>query len=139
MKKISEKSITDLEFDIVLQQAAERCSTELGKKALIDLRPYTSLSRVQIEIERVNEYNSSFGSEHNIPNHGFESIDKALGLLAIENSKIEIDLFQHIAHLAKTAQTLVRFFKKTKLFSPNFTNLERTYRLKNPFPVKLIG
>ena len=118
MKKISEKSITDLEFDIVLQQAAERCSTELGKKALIDLRPYTSLSRVQIEIERVNEYNSSFGSEHNIPNHGVESIDKALGLLAIENSKIEIDLFQHIAHLAKTAQTLVRFFKKTKLFFP---------------------
>lgn len=130
MKKISEKSITDLEFDIVLQQAAERCSTELGKKALIDLRPYTSLSRVQIEIERVNEYNSSFGSEHNIPNHGFESIDKALELLAIENSKIEIDLFQHIAHLAKTAQTLVRFFKKTKLFFP------KLYKFGEDIPIE---
>ena len=39
MKKISEKSITDLEFDIVLQQAAERCATDLGKKALLDLLP----------------------------------------------------------------------------------------------------
>ena len=123
-------SITDLEFDIVLQQAAERCSTELGKKALIDLRPYTSLSRVQIEIERVNEYNSSFGSEHNIPNHGFESIDKALGLLAIEYSKIEIDLFQHIAHLAKTTQTLVRFFKKTKLFFP------KLYKFGEDIPIE---
>jgi len=130
MNKISEKSITDLEFDIVLQQAAERCSTELGRKALIDLRPYTSLSRVQIEIKRVNEYNSSFGSEHSIPNHGFESIDKALGLLAIENSKIEIDLFQHIAHLAKTAQTLVRFFKKTKLFFP------KLYKFGEDIPIE---
>ena len=116
MKKISEKSITDLEFDIVLEQAAARCATELGKSSLLELRPHTSLSRVQIEIERVNEYNQSFTSEYNIPNHGFESIDKALGLLSIENSKIEIELFQHIAHLAKTAQTLLRFFKKTKLF-----------------------
>lgn len=116
MKKISEKSITDLEFNIVLEQAAARCATELGKSSLLTLRPHTSLSRVQIEIERVNEYNSSFASEHNIPNHGFESIDKALDLLSIENSKIEIVLFQHIAHLAKTAQSLLRFFRKSKLF-----------------------
>ena len=93
MKKISEKSITDLEFDIVLEQAAARCATELGKSSLLKLRPHTSLSRVQIEIERVKEYNQSFTSEYNIPNHGFESIDKALDLLSIENSKIEIELF----------------------------------------------
>ena len=118
MKKISEKSITDLEFDIVLEQAASRCATELGKSSLLTLRPFTSFSRIQIEIERVNEYNSSFSNEYNIPNHGFESIDKALGLLSIENSKIEIELFQHIAHLTKTAQSLLRFFKKNKLFFP---------------------
>ena len=118
MKKISEKSITDLEFDIVLEHAASRCATELGKSSLLTLRPFTSFSRIQIEIERVNEYNSSFSNEYNIPNHGFESIDKALGLLSIENSKIEIELFQHIAHLTKTAQSLLRFFKKNKLFFP---------------------
>ena len=130
MKKISEKSITDLEFDIVLEQAAARCSTELGKSSLLKLRPHTSLSRVQIEIERVNEYNQSFTSEYNIPNHGFESIDKALDLLSIENSKIEIDLFQHIAHLAKTAQTLIRFFKKTKLFFP------KLYKFGEDIPIE---
>ena len=130
MKKISEKSITDLEFDIVLEQAAARCSTELGKSSLLKLRPHTSLSRVQIEIERVKEYNQSFTSEHNIPNHGFESIGKALDLLSIENSKIEIDLFQHIAHLAKTAQTLIRFFKKTKLFFP------KLYKFGEDIPIE---
>ena len=46
MKKINEKSITDLEFDIVLEQAAARCATELGKSSLLKLRPHTSLSRV---------------------------------------------------------------------------------------------
>ena len=130
MKKINEKSITDLEFDIVLEQAAARCATELGKSTLLKLRPHTSLSRVQIEIERVNEYNQSFTSEYNIPNHGFESIDKALDLLSIENSKIEIDLFQHIAHLAKTAQTLIRFFKKTKLYFP------KLYKFGEDIPIE---
>ena len=130
MKKISEKSITDLEFDIVLEQAAARCATELGKSSLLELRPHTSLSRVQIEIERVKEYNQSFTSEYNIPNHSFESIDKALDLLSIENSKIEIDLFQHIAHLAKTAQTLIRFFKKTKLFFP------KLYKFGEDIPIE---
>ena len=130
MKKINEKSITDLEFDIVLEQAAARCATELGKSSLLKLRPHTSLSRVQIEIERVKEYNQSFTSEYNIPNHGFESIGKALDLLSIENSKIEIDLFQHIAHLAKTAQTLIRFFKKTKLFFP------KLYKFGEDIPIE---
>jgi DNA mismatch repair protein MutS2 len=130
MKKISEKSITDLEFDIVLEQAAARCATELGKSSLLKLRPHTSLSRVQIEIERVKEYNQSFSSEYNIPNHGFESIDKALDLLSIENSKIEIELFQHIAHLAKTAQTLIRFFKKTKLYFP------KLYKFGEDIPIE---
>ena len=130
MKKISEKSITDLEFDIVLEQAAARCATELGKLSLLKLRPHTSLSRVQIEIERVKEYNQSFTSEYNIPNHSFESIDKALDLLSIENSKIEIDLFQDIAHLAKTAQTLIRFFKKTKLFFP------KLYKFGEDIPIE---
>ena len=130
MKKISEKSITDLEFDIVLEQAAARCATELGKSSLLKLRPHTSLSRVQIEIERVKEYNQSFTSEYNIPNHDFESIDKALDLLSIENSKIEIYLFQHIAHLANTAQSLLRFFKKTKLFFP------KLYKFGEDIPIE---
>ena len=134
MKKISEKSITDLEFDIVLEQAASRCATELGKSSLLTLRPHTSFSRVQIEIEQVNEYNSSFSSEHNIPNHGFESIDKALGLLSIENSKIEIELFQHIAHLAKTAQSLLRFFKKTKLFFPQLHKFGEDIPIEKSIP-----
>jgi DNA mismatch repair protein MutS2 len=130
MKKISEKSITDLEFDLVLQQAAEQCATELGKKALLNLRPHTSFARVQTEIEQVHEYNSSYSSEHKIPNHGFESIDKPLGLLGIENSKIEIESFQHIAHLAKTAQSLLRFFKKTKTFFPQL------YRFGEGIPIE---
>ena len=137
MKKISEKSITDLEFDIVLEQAASRCATELGKSSLLTLRPFTSFSRIQIEIERVNEYNSSFSNEYNIPNHGFESIDKALGLLSIENSKIEIELFQHIAHLTKTAQSLLRFFKKNKLFFPQLHKFGEDIPIEKSIPKEI--
>ncbi|MCH1385609.1 MAG: DNA mismatch repair protein MutS, partial [Flavobacteriaceae bacterium] len=134
MKKISEKSITDLEFDVVREQAAVRCATELGASSLRTLTPHTSLSRVKIEVTRVHEYHSSYESEYKIPNHGFESIDKALSLLQIENSKIEVDHFQRIAHLCKTVQDLLRFFKKTKAFFPQLHKLGEHQPIEKTIP-----
>ncbi len=134
MKKISEKSITDLEFDVVREQAAVRCATELGASSLRTLIPHTSLSRVKIEVTRVHEYRSSYESEYKIPNHGFESIDKALSLLQIENSKIEVDHFQRIAHLCKTVQDLLRFFKKTKAFFPQLHKLGEHQPIEKTIP-----
>lgn len=123
MKKISSKSITDLEFPAVLEQASLRCATELGKKAMLETKPATNTEEVRKSILLVNEYKYSHTTEHRIPNHGFESIEKELGLLGIENSKIEVEGFQRIAHLSKTTISLLLFFKKTKIHFPTLFDL----------------
>ncbi len=123
MKKISTKSITDLEFPTVLEQAAMRCATQLGKEVMMRTQPATTVDSVRISVSEVHEYKYSHETEHRIPNHGFESIEKELGLLGIENSKIEVDGFQSVAHLAKTAISLLLFFKKTKITFPTLFNL----------------
>ena len=56
MKKISSKSITDLEFPAVLEQASLRCATELGKKAMLETKPATNTEEVRKSILLVNEY-----------------------------------------------------------------------------------
>ena len=118
MKKISTKSITDLEFPTVLEQAALRCATQLGKEAMLQTQPVTAIESVRTSVLEVHEYKYSHETEHRIPNHGFDSIEKELGLLGIENSKVEIEGFQRMAHLSKTTITLLLFFKKTKAYFP---------------------
>jgi DNA mismatch repair protein MutS2 len=114
MKKIAQKTLDDLEFGVVLEQAAARCATESGKSLMISTTPYTSFRAVRGALERTNEYLASLSDEKPIPNHGFEDVAQQISLLAVENSKIEIEGFRRLLLLSETANTLLVFLKKHK-------------------------
>ncbi len=114
MKIIAQKTLDDLEFGVVLEQAAARCATESGKVQMLETSPDTSFRAVQGTLRRTNEYLSSFTEEKPIPNHGFEDITQEVSLLSVENSKIEIDGFRRLLLLSETANTLLAFLKKNK-------------------------
>lgn len=112
MKKISTKTIQDLEFDVVLSQASDYCVTEDGKTAIKQLQPLTARFLINRELDYTNEYLWSFSSEHRIPNHGFDLIEKELQLLGIENSTLEKDSIRKLAVLPRTVNEHIKFFKK---------------------------
>lgn len=114
MKKIAQKTLDDLEFGTVLEQAALRCATEAGKAAMRQTQPHTTLNAVRTALLRTNEYHASFSEEKSIPNHGFEDVTQEVGLLGVENSKIEVDGFRKLLLLSETAHTLITFLKKNK-------------------------
>ena len=114
MKIIAQKTLDDLEFGVVLEQAAARCSTESGKSQMAVTSPFTGFRAVRGALERTNEYFSSFSEEKSIPNHGFEDVTQEVSLLAIENSKIEIEGFRRLLMLSETANTLLTFLKKNR-------------------------
>lgn len=114
LKKISQKSRDDLEFSLVLEQAAMYCATATGKASMLDTITFTSLEDVRSALLRTNEYFSSFHEEKSIPNHGFEDVLDEISLLAIENSKIEIEGFRKLLLLSETANQLLLFLKKNK-------------------------
>ncbi|MGB0255435.1 MAG: endonuclease MutS2 [Flavobacteriaceae bacterium] len=114
MKKIAQKTLDDLEFGSVLEQAAMRCATESGKAQMRTAEPFTSLRAVQGALNRTNEYLISFSEEKQLPNHGFEEVSQEISLLSIENSKIEIEGFRKLLLLADTANKLLVFLKKNK-------------------------
>ena len=114
MKKIAQKTLDDLEFGNVLEQASMRCATELGKAQMRTTKPFTSFREVQGALSRTNEYRISFSEEKQFPNHSFEDVSQEISLLAIENSKIEIEGFRKLLLLADTANKLLIFLKKSK-------------------------
>ena len=133
MKKIAQKALDDLEFGVVLEQAALRCATGLGKAQMMATIPSSDLGEVKKALLRTNEYASSFSEEKPIPNHGFEDVSEEVSLLDVENSKIEVEGFLKLLLLVDTANTLILFLKKNKDLYP--TLFKATYGL---VPIKEI-
>ena len=118
MKNISTKTIQDLEFDVVLAQASAYCITEDGKSAINALEPLTTRFLIDRELAYTNEYLWSFSSEHRIPNHGFDVIEKELQLLGIENSTLDKDSIRKLTILPRTVNEQIKFFKKLQEYFP---------------------
>ena len=114
MKKIAQNALDDLEFGVVLEQAALRCITALGKARMMTTMPLVDIVGVKKALLRTNEYAISFSEEKPIPNHGFEDVSDEVSLLDVENSKIEVEGFRKLLLLVETANTIIAFLKKNK-------------------------
>lgn len=114
MKSIQNKTIQELELHTVLHTIADFCVTDKGKIAATEVRPYADKALLIKELKRTSEYTSSFSNNNAIPSHFFESIDRELKFLKIENSFLEPESFKRINDLVKTTYQLNVFFKKFK-------------------------
>ena len=127
MISIHEKTLNDLEYHRVLNQTAGHCITDLGKQAVLDIRPFKEEASAMTALKHTSEYSASFDNDNRIPNHGFDSIDKELRLLSIENSFLEPRSFQKLASLVISCNALIKFFKKFHEYYPQL--FERTSEL----------
>ena len=110
--QISEKVLNDLEFTTVLQQVAEFSISDLGRQAIVDIKPFDNKEELLAELNATNEYLSSFENENRIPNHGFDNLYEKIKRLAIDNSYIEPKDFLKIAATTETIDELQKFLKK---------------------------
>jgi len=116
--KITNKTLKDLEFDIVLNRIASYCHSDLGKKTVLGIVPIHNKSKLIGQLNETNEYLSSFENENRIPNHQFDDISKEVHLLGIENSFLEAPAFLKIATLSETSIEILNFFKKFAEYFP---------------------
>ena len=115
---ISEKTLIDLEFFTILKSVSELSISELGKQAILNIRPYTKKEKLLPELYQVNEYLSSFLNDNRIPNHYFDDIQKEIHLLNIENSYLEPVSFLKILNNSNTVFELLKFLKNFKAIYP---------------------
>ena len=134
MRKISKKTLQDLEFDSVLDQAAAYCVTSDGKEVMRKQRPYPSHNLIKEALDCTNEYLWSFTSEYRIPNHGFDVVDRELQLLGIENSTLELEGIRKLASLPKTVNEHLIFFKKLQEHFPKLHQRTTSIDLNTAVP-----
>lgn len=128
MSKISRKTIQDIEFDKVVTQATIYCITEDGKAAMAHVAPLHNESKIIESLAHTSEYLMSFGSDYSIPNHGFDSIDRELQLLGIENSVLEKESVRRLVILPRSLNEHIKFFKKTEELFPELA--KRTFSIE---------
>ena len=135
MTNISQKTLDDLEFDVVKLQVEAYCVTTLGKSKINKLKPLSNKNDISEALILVNEFLSSFENENRIPNHGFEDITDELKLLCIENNFLENEQFRKIASLSIASNILLKFFQKFKEYYPTIfkisNKIEKTNLISN--------
>jgi DNA mismatch repair protein MutS2 len=109
---IHRTALENLEFSLVLDQVSSYCITPSGIQKILDSVPFKKIDEIVPELQRVKEFKDSFNNDNPIPNHGFESIDKELNRLNIENSSLEISGFRKILSIDLTVLSLKKYFKK---------------------------
>jgi len=118
MKKVSQKTLEDLEFPEVLRQLSAFCLTEPGREATLSIQPFRDEVTLMESLGRTQEYLASTQQDNRIPNHGFEPIDATLSLLRIENSLLPVEAFRGLSSLTERIGDHHRFFAKFREYYP---------------------
>lgn len=134
MRKISKKTLQDIEFDKVIKQATVYCNTEDGKERMSRVVPYASEQKIKNALAYTQEYLHSYATEYSIPNHGFDPIDRELQLLGIENSVLEKESIRRLVILPRSVNEHIRFFKKAEEHFPMLATRLKEIPLNTEIP-----
>ncbi|APY12576.1 DNA mismatch repair protein MutS [Seonamhaeicola sp. S2-3] len=137
MINIHKKTLEDLEFYTVLEQISEHCITPLGNEAALKIAPYKNKADIITSLAYVNEYLSSFENDNRIPNHRFETINKELKLLNIENTYLEVYSLKKITSISSTTNEIVLFLEKFKEYYPQLNTLASNIEITNEIIQKI--
>lgn len=134
---ITEKTLNDLEFHRIRSLIAQLCNTDKGFALAEHIQPMQDKNELIKELKRTYEYLGSFTNQNALPNHGFESIEKEIRFLNIENSFLEAPSFQKIVSLAQTTHQMLAFLVRFKDYYPELFALSQHVE-PNPYIVTSI-
>ncbi|NDB02595.1 MAG: DNA mismatch repair protein MutS [Flavobacteriaceae bacterium] len=116
MKTIQPQTISDLEFDLVLDQVSQRALTQGGKAECLAIKPMIRAADIERSLKEVEEFMASIGSDQSFPGHHFDALTEVLHQLSIENSVLELNGFKKIKQVCLTTDAIKRFLKKFDQF-----------------------
>jgi DNA mismatch repair protein MutS2 len=116
MKTIQPQTISDLEFDLVLDQVSQRALTQGGKAECLAIKPMIRAADIERSLKEVEEFMASIGSDQSLPGHHFDALTEVLHQLSIENSVLELNGFKKIKQVCLTTDAIKRFLKKFDQF-----------------------
>ncbi|MBC5863118.1 endonuclease MutS2 [Flavobacterium turcicum] len=122
MISITDKTLQDLQFPVILDTISTICNTEIGKLKALEITPFRDKDTLMQALLQTSEYVSSFQNNNAIPNHGFDAITHEIKFLAIEDSFLEVSSFRKIANLSATVNFMLQFLQKFEEYYPNLNH-----------------
>ena len=116
MKTIQPQTISDLEFDLVLDQVSQHALTQGGKAECLAIKPMNRAADIERSLKEVEEFMASIGSDQSFPGHHFDALTEVLHQLSIENSVLELNGFKKIKQVCLTTDAIKRFLKNSISF-----------------------
>ena len=137
MKKVTQKTLDDLEFPDVLAQVSAFCVTQPGRTALLEINPFKDEVQLRASLGRTQEYLSSFEQDNRIPNHGFEPIKEILGMLRITNSVLTPEAFKELGAITEHIGEHQLFLNKFAEYYPFLLNWVSQATYQSYIPVRI--
>lgn len=131
MIKITEKTLTDLEFPKVCAQVVNYAITGPGKEKALEIKPFASFEKTVFALHQTNEYVKSFQQDSPIPSHEFDAINQELRLLGIEEAILEAGSIRKIASISETVNSQIKFFSKFEELYPSLHTTVTEVELTN--------
>ncbi|MFM1877809.1 MAG: hypothetical protein RLZZ241_675 [Bacteroidota bacterium] len=118
MKKVTQKTLDDLEFPEVLVQLSTFCVTQPGHTTALNIKPFRDENLLREALGRTHEYLGSIQQDNRIPNHGFASLKSTLGMLRISNSVLEVNAFRELGLVTTRIGEHQKFFNNFNAYYP---------------------
>jgi len=112
--RISSDSITNLEFEKILEHIAATCVSELGKNRLLNSLPLTDAASLEKTLGEVSEAKEINMAEGGIPLQFFDDVRTLLHKIEPLESYLEAGDCQRIENILDVGAGLERFFKNKK-------------------------
>jgi DNA mismatch repair protein MutS2 len=120
-----------LELSKILNRIQSYAASELGKEALHDLIPYTDISTISEEHNRVSEIKRVLEGGEDLPIDGIKDIRTSVSRSAIENAVLAPKELYSIAVTLHTAKNLKTFIDRRKDILPEISSLTSGITISN--------
>ncbi|MEO0338199.1 MAG: endonuclease MutS2, partial [Bacteroidota bacterium] len=99
-----------IEFDKIIELTLKECLGELGKAAVLDIKPSTDLSEVRRKLQEVDELKRSITEGDRFPGVVYADISEELSMLEIEGYVLAVDGLQRINTTLLFTKEIFKFF-----------------------------
>ena len=108
------QTLLDLEFHVIIEWLEQYAIEKTAIQKIKDLEPSNDFSRVEFDLNQLNELKSIRVSNESFPAVDFEELEVEIKLLKIHNAVISIEGFRRIYQASNLINRLVSFFENHK-------------------------
>ena len=124
MKSLFDKQTSnDLEFGSVVYMLSEACNTEMARKRMLELEPFSKIEQANHALDLASELLQVREEGAAFPRLEFEDLAIDIQRLGVSNGVLDLEGFIRLLDASRLTNDLIEFFKGNEAELPNLSQL----------------